>query len=85
MTATTGLASRLRANPLAVDAFIAFGLTGISLVTIAGGARDLGSYDPLSLVLLVLTTMPLIVRRRWPLAVFIVTFGATVAHAALWP
>jgi signal transduction histidine kinase len=75
--------ARLGAHPLAVDAFIAFGLTGLSLATIAGGARDLGSYDPLSLVLLVLQTMPLIMRRRWPLAVFIVCFGATMAHAAL--
>jgi signal transduction histidine kinase len=79
----SGLGARLRANPLAVDAFIAFGLTGLSLVTIYGGARDLGSYDPLSLVLLVLTTLPLIARRRWPIAVFAVTFGATMAHAAL--
>jgi signal transduction histidine kinase len=81
--APTGLAARLRANPQVVDAFIAFGLTGLALLTIAGGARDLGSYDPLSLVLLVTTTLPLIVRRRWPMAVFIVTFGATMAHAAL--
>jgi signal transduction histidine kinase len=81
--APTGLAARLRASPQVVDAFIAFGLTGLALLTIAGGARDLGSYDPLSLVLLVTTTLPLIVRRRWPMAVFIVTFGATMAHAAL--
>jgi signal transduction histidine kinase len=81
--APTGLGARLRANPQVVDAFIAFGLTGLALLTIAGGARDLGSYDPLSLVLLVTTTLPLIVRRRWPMAVFIVTFGATMAHAAL--
>jgi signal transduction histidine kinase len=84
VTATDdGLTARLRANPLLVDALIAFGLTALSLVTIAGGARDLGSYDPLSLVLLVLTTLPLIARRRWPIAVFAITFGATMAHAAL--
>ena len=78
-----GLGARLRANPLAVDAFIAIGLTAVSLITIVGGARDLGSYDPLSLVLLVLTTLPLIARRRWPLAVFAICYGATFAHAAL--
>jgi signal transduction histidine kinase len=77
------LGARLRASPQAVDAFIAFGLTGLALLTIAGGARDLGSYDPLSLVLLITTTMPLIVRRRWPLAVLAITLGATLAHAAL--
>jgi signal transduction histidine kinase len=80
---TTGLGARLGANPLAVDAFIAFGLTGLALLTITAGARDLGSYDPLSLVLLVLTTLPLIARRRWPIAVFAITLGATLAHAAL--
>ena len=83
-TAAPGrFAQRLRANPLAVDAFIAFGLTGLALITIAGGAHDLGSYDPLSLVLLVSTTLPLIARRRWPLAVLAITLGATLAHAAL--
>jgi signal transduction histidine kinase len=79
----TGFAARMQASPLAVDAFIAFGLTGLSIVTIAGGARDLGSYDPLSFVLLIATTLPLIARRRWPLAVFAITLGATLAHAAL--
>ena len=77
------LSARLAANPVAVDAFIALGLTALSILAIAGGARDLGSYDPLSLVLLVLTTLPLLVRRRWPMAVFIVCFGATMGHAAL--
>ena len=78
-----GLSARLAANPVAVDAFIAFGLTALSILAILGGAQDLGSYDPLSLVLLILTTLPLLVRRRWPLAVFIVCFGATMGHAAL--
>jgi signal transduction histidine kinase len=76
---------RLRASPLAVDAFIAFGLTLLSLITVAGGARDLGSFDPLSLTLLLLQTMPLIARRRWPVAVLAVTFAATTLHAALAP
>jgi signal transduction histidine kinase len=78
-----GLGARLAANPVAVDAFIALGLTALSILAIIGGAQDLGSYDPLSLVLLMLTTLPLLVRRRWPLAVFIVCFGATMGHAAL--
>jgi signal transduction histidine kinase len=84
---TAGLApiSRLRASPLAVDALIAFGLTALSLITVAGGARDLGSVDPLSLVLLSLQTMPLIVRRRWPVVVLAVTFAATVFHALIAP
>ncbi|HEX5013528.1 MAG TPA: sensor histidine kinase [Candidatus Limnocylindrales bacterium] len=76
---------RLRANPLAVDVFIALGLTALSLVTVAGGAQDFGSYDPLSLGLLLLQTLPLIARRRWPLAVMAVVFTATTIHAFLAP
>src|SRR5262245_57287709 len=78
-----GLGAWAAANPNLVDAFIAFGLTALSLLTLAGGAQDLGSIDPLSLFLLVLQTLPLIVRRRWPLTVFIITAAATTLHAAL--
>jgi signal transduction histidine kinase len=77
------LRARLSANPMTVDVLIAVGLTVLSLVTIMGGARDLGSYDPLSLVLLVLQTLPLMFRRRFPFLVLLVTVGATLAHAAL--
>jgi signal transduction histidine kinase len=77
------LRAGLAANPLAFDALLAIGLTALSLAIIAGGAQDLGSYDPLSLILLVLQTLPLIVRRRYPLAVLVVTVLATLAHAAL--
>jgi signal transduction histidine kinase len=80
---TASLADRFRANPVAVDAFIAFGLTALSLVTLAGGAQDLGSQDPVSLFLLVMQTLPLLVRRRWPIAVFVIITAATVAHVAL--
>jgi signal transduction histidine kinase len=84
-TAGTGLAARLRANPVAVDTIIALGLTALSLITVAGGALDFGSYEPVSLVLLLLQTLPLIARRRWPLAVMTVTFAATTIHAFLAP
>jgi signal transduction histidine kinase len=77
------LRARLSANPVAIDVLIALGLTALSLITIAGGARDLGSYDPLSLVLLVSQTLPLAFRRRFPFAVLVVAVGATIAHAAL--
>ena len=81
--AAPGYGAWLAANPIVVDAFIAFGLTALSLITIVGGAQDLGSYDPLSLVLLVTQTLPLIARRRWPLAILAITLGATIGHAAL--
>ena len=84
MTAESSrLLDQFRANPLAVDAFIAFGLTALSLITLAGGAQDLGEVDPLSLFLLVMQTLPLLVRRRWPVAVFVIITAATVAHVAL--
>lgn len=84
MTSTAGgFGARLRANPLAVDALVAVGLTALSLATLAGGARDLGTVDPLSLVLLVSQTLPLVARRRWPLAIFVITFSATMLHAVL--
>ena len=84
-TAGSGLAARLRANPVAVDTLIALGLTALSLITVAGGALDFGSYEPVSLVLLLLQTLPLVARRRWPLAVMTVTFAATTIHAFLAP
>lgn len=76
---------RIRRSPMAFDALLAVGLTVLSLVVIAGGARDLGSYDPVSLVLLVLQTLPLVFRRQYPLVVLAVTAGATLVHAALAP
>ena len=38
--------SRLARNPLLVDTLVAPGLTAVSLVTIAGGARDFGAHRP---------------------------------------
>jgi signal transduction histidine kinase len=73
----------LAANPLVVDTTIALGLTALSVLTVAGGAEDAGSRAPLSVALLLLETLPLIVRRRWPVAVLGVTLGATLCHAFL--
>jgi signal transduction histidine kinase len=75
------LLAGIAARPLVVDGLIALGLTALSLITILGGAQDIGSYDPLSLVLLMLQTLPLVLRRRFPMTVLAVTMGATVAHA----
>jgi signal transduction histidine kinase len=73
--------ARVAASPLTVDALIALGLTGLSLITILGGARDLGRVEPLSLLLLVLQTLPLTLRRVWPVGVYAVTVVATIGHA----
>ena len=69
------------ANPLVVDVALAGGLTLVSIVTIAGGAEDAGGRDALAVALLLTETIPLVVRRRWPLAVLAVTATATVLHA----
>jgi signal transduction histidine kinase len=69
--------------PWLVDATIALGLSALSLLALASGSADVGQSDPLSLVLLLLETLPLIVRRRWPIPVLVVTLAATALHAAL--
>jgi len=70
----------LEEHALLVDALIALGLTLLSLVTIAGGAGDFGSIGPVSLVLILLQTVPLVARRILPVPVFIVTFGALLGQ-----
>ena len=75
-----GLRASLEEHPLLVDSLIALGLTLLSLVTIAGGAGDFGSIQPVSLVLILLQTVPLAVRRIAPVPVFVVTFGALLGQ-----
>ena len=69
--------------PWLVDVTIALGLSALSLLAVASGATEAGQSDPLSLVLLLLETLPLIVRRRWPIPVLVVTLAATALHASL--
>ena len=69
--------------PWLVDATIALGLSALSMVSVASGSADAGGSDRLSLALLLLETIPLIVRRRWTIPVLIVTLGATALHASL--
>jgi signal transduction histidine kinase len=72
-----------RANPLIFDSLLAAALIALGLITLAAGARDIGSYDPLSVALLLLTPVPLVVRRIFPMAVLLITLGLTLAHALL--
>lgn len=85
MTAAASRARDDRASwrPPLVDAVIAFGLAGLSLVAVFGGATDIGGRDPLSVALLLLESLPLLFRRRYPVAVLAVVFGATTAHLLL--
>jgi signal transduction histidine kinase len=75
--------ARIASNPLLVDALIALGLTLFSLVNVAGGAPNIGNGDPLSVVLLMLQTVPLVLRRRYPMGVLVVVTVATVCHGLL--
>jgi signal transduction histidine kinase len=80
---TTRRRARLALNPLLVDTAIALGLSALSLLTVIAGSSDIGRADPLSVILLLLETLPLIVRRRWPIPVLAITLGATILHASL--
>jgi signal transduction histidine kinase len=77
--------ARAPQNPVQwlVDATIALGLSALSLFAVASGAAAAGGSDSLSITLLLLETLPLIVRRRWPIPVFAVTLAATASHALL--
>jgi hypothetical protein len=70
-------------RPWLIDGALALGLTALSLVAVVGGAPDVGARDPLSVALLMLESLPLVARRRFPLAVLAISAGATLAHAAL--
>lgn len=76
----TGLLRRVRGEPLLVDVFLAVSLTALSLVQLLAGARDIGSYAPMSIALLLLQSIPLVARSRFPMAVLAISAGATVAH-----
>jgi signal transduction histidine kinase len=81
----TRIRAALAANPLAVDAAIALGLSAVSLAGVASGAAGVGGRDAISIALLLLESLPLVARRRWPIAVLVATFGATLLHGALAP
>ena len=76
---------RPRLSPLVVDSTLAFGLAALSLVAVFGGSADVGSRQPLSVALLLLESLPLLFRRRYPVQVLAVTYGATIAHILLAP
>ncbi|HET9757164.1 MAG TPA: histidine kinase [Candidatus Limnocylindrales bacterium] len=68
-----------------VDFVIALGLAGLSLVAFVGGAPDVGPPGVLTATLLLLESLPLIVRRRYPLEVFLIVVSATIVHIAALP
>ena len=72
-----------RTNPLIFDALLAAALTGLAVLTLVAGARDVGSYHPGSIALLLLQSIPLVLRRVYPIAIYAVILAATMAHALL--
>ena len=79
------LGRAVSANPVLVDAAVAVSLAVLSLLAFASGARDVGPTGALTVVLLLLESLPLIARRRYPLAVVFVVLGATIVHIAITP
>ncbi len=79
----TTFREQFRSNPLVFDTVLALALILLSVVTLVAGARDVGSYEPLSIALLILTPLPLVVRRIFPIAVLVATLVMTLAHAVL--
>lgn len=68
-----------------IDVAIAVGLAALSFVAFVGGAPDIGPRDGITVALLLLESLPLIARRRYPLEVFLVVVTATIVHIALLP
>lgn len=81
------LLARVRAiDPHLVDAVVALGLTAAALIVTAGRIGDRNQFrevDFLALVLVLLQTLPLAVRRVAPFGVFVLVDTALVTHAAL--
>jgi signal transduction histidine kinase len=72
-------------NVYLVDGAIAVGLATLSLVAFFGGAPDVGPPGALTVLLLLLESLPLVARRRYPLAVVLVILAATTVHIAIVP
>jgi signal transduction histidine kinase len=68
-----------------VDVAVAIGLAGLSLLPYISGSADPGPAGGLTIALLLLESLPLIVRRRYPLAVMLVVVSATIVQIALIP
>jgi signal transduction histidine kinase len=73
----------LSARPLVVDTAIAVFLFGLSLLAYVGAAPYVGPLSGVTLAFLALENLPLIVRRRFPLAVLGVVAGVSIVHLGL--
>jgi signal transduction histidine kinase len=76
---------RVTSRELLVDVAIAAGLTALSFLALAAGARDLGPSGPLNVGLLLLQTVPLALRRVAPIPVLLIVFGSIAFQIATVP
>jgi signal transduction histidine kinase len=75
----------MSANGFLVDTAVALGLAALSVAAFASGAEDIGLAGAGTVALLLLESLPLILRRRYPLAVVLIVVGATIVHVAITP
>lgn len=68
-----------------VDVAVAIGLAVLSLLAVAGGAPNVGPPGAATVVLLLLQSLPLILRRVYPLETMLVVVAATIVHIAILP
>jgi signal transduction histidine kinase len=72
-------------SPRPIDVAVALGLLALSLVAFVGGATTIGPGAGITVVLLLLESLPLVIRRRYPLEVFLIVVAATITHIAILP
>lgn len=75
----------LSSNPMVVDSAIALGLAALSMLAFVGGSDDVGGSGALTAVLLLLESVPLAWRRRFPVAVLLIVVGAMIVHLLIVP
>ena len=68
-----------------IDVVVALGLAALSLAAFVGGSPTIGAAGPATAALLLLESLPLAARRRYPLEVFLVVVGATIVHVSIVP
>ena len=77
------LRRRLSVEPIAFDTVIALALTVLALVSLLGSSKVPSGRAIETIALTLLQTLPLILRRRYPIAVLIVTVAASIGAGLL--
>ena len=75
----------LSADVHPVDVAIALGLGALSFLPFFTGSANVATAGGLGVVLLLLESLPLVWRRRYPLIVMLVVLTATIVHIAVIP